>query len=125
MKSESGEESKEYGVFSRKLIVVAVLVGISLMVVGQLVVIWWGWEDTETMRRWGWEDTETMRTLYKTSRTLLGLGMMISSGVLIAGGVINKSIDKFVRLGMLVAAALIIMQLTTWAAIPYFPRVFP
>jgi len=31
MKSESGEESKEYGVFSRKLIVAAVLVGIFLM----------------------------------------------------------------------------------------------
>jgi len=114
MKSESGEESKEYGVFSRKLIVTAVLVGISLMVVGQLVVIWWGWEDTEVMT-----------TVSKTSRTLLSLGMMISSGALIGGGVINKSIDKFVRLGMLVAAALIVMQLTTWAAIPYFPSVLP
>ena len=114
MKSESGEESKEYGVFSRELIVAAVLVGIFLMVVGQLVVVW-----SE------WEDTETMRTLYKTSRTLLSLGMMISSGALIGGGVINKSIDKFVRLGMLVAATLIVMQLMTWAAIPYFPRSFP
>ena len=113
MKSESGEESKEYGVFSRELIVAAVLVGIFLMVVGQLIVIW-----TE------WEDTETMRTVYKTSRTLLSLGGMISSGALIAGGVINKSIDKFVRLGMLVAATLIVMQLMTWATISYFPMQF-
>jgi len=51
--------------------------------------------------------------------------MMISSGALIAGGVINKSIDKFVRLGMLVAATLIVMQLMTWAAISYFPWQFP
>jgi len=110
MKSESGEESKEYGVFSRKLIVAAVLVGIFLMWVGQLILTW-----SE------WEDTETMKTVYKTSRTLLSLGGMISSGALIAGGVINKSIDKFVRLGMLVAATLITMQLMTWATI-YYPR---
>jgi len=114
MKSESEEESKEHEVFSRELIVAAVLVGIFLMWVGQLVVVW-----PES------EDTETMRTLYKTSRTLLGLGMMISSGALIGGGVINKSIDKFVRLGMLVVAALIIMQLMAWGAISYFPRSFP
>jgi len=113
MKSESGEESKEYGVFSRELVVATVLVGIFLMVVGQLVVIWPEW------------DTETMRTVYKTSRTLFAFGGMISSGALIGGGVINKSIDKFVRLGMLVAAALIIMQLMNWAAISYFPSILP
>ncbi|NIW50877.1 MAG: hypothetical protein GWN17_01390 [Candidatus Korarchaeota archaeon] len=111
MKSESGEESKEYEVFSRGLIVAAVLVGIFLMWVGQLVVVWSEWEDTETILR--------------TSRTLISLGGMISSGALIVGGVTNKSIDKFVRLGMLVAAAFIIMQLMTWTAISYFPSVLP
>lgn len=110
MKSESAEESREYGVFSRELIIATVLVGIFLMGVGQLVVIWSPWEDPETMR-----------TAYKTSKTLFIFGGMISSGALIGGGVINKSIDKFARLGMLVAAALIMMQLMNWAAISYFP----
>jgi len=50
---------------------------------------------------------------------------MISSGALIGGGIINKSIDKFVRLGMLVAAAFITMQLMNWAAISYYPLQFP
>jgi hypothetical protein len=40
MKSESGEESVEHEAFSRKLIVAAVLVGILLMWVAQLVLIW-------------------------------------------------------------------------------------
>ena len=113
MKSESGEESREYGVFSRKLIVAAVLVGVFLIWVGQLVVIW-----SE------WEDTETMKTVYRTSMTLISLGGMISSGALIAGGVINKSIDKFVRLGMLVAAALITVQLMAWGIVSYIPWQF-
>ena len=100
MKSESEEESRECGVFSGKLIVATVLVGLLLTWVGQLVVIWSDWEDTEAMM-----------TVCRASMTLISLGGMISSGALIAGGVINKSIDKFVRLGMLVAAALIAVQL--------------
>lgn len=40
MKSESGEESVEHEAFSRKLIVAAVLVGILLIWVAQLVLIW-------------------------------------------------------------------------------------
>jgi len=92
----------------RKLIVVAVLVGIFLIWVGQLVLVWSEFEDTE------------MRvTIYRTVVTLIGLGGMISSGALIVGGVTNRSIDKFVRLGMLVAAAFIIMQLMTWGATSY------
>jgi hypothetical protein len=35
---------------------------------------------------------------------------MISSVALIGGAVLNKSVDKFVRLGMLVAAGLILGQ---------------
>jgi len=114
MKSESGEEGREYEVFSRKLIVAAVLVGIFLIWVGQLVILW---QEIE--------DTETMKTMFRTAMTLTSLGGMISSGTLIAGGIINKSIDKFVRLGMLVAAAFIIMQLMTWAATSYIWQFLP
>ena len=106
MKSVSGEESREYD--SRKLIVAAVLFGFLLILVGQLVVVWSDWEDTEAME-----------IVYKTSMTLINLGGMISSGALIGGGVINESINKFVRLGMLVVAALIIVQLMTWASLSY------
>lgn len=92
----------------RKLIVVAVLVGTFLVWVGQLVIVW-----SEI------EDTETRMTILRTAVTLTGLGGMISSGALIVGGVTNRSIDKFVRLGMLVAAAFIIMQLMAWGATSY------
>ncbi len=105
MTSESGEEGREHEVFSRKLIVAAVVVGIFLIWVGQLIIVWAEFEDTETMK-----------TISRTAVTLTSLGGMISSGALIVGGVTNKSIDKFVRLGMLVAAAFIIMQLMTWSA---------
>ena len=104
MKSESGEESREHAVFSRKLIVAAVVVGILLIWVGQLVLTWPDWEDTEAMK-----------TAVRTATTLIGLGGMISSVALIGGGVLNKSVDKFVRLGMLVAAALIVGQVMPWA----------
>jgi len=113
MKSETEEESREYGVSSGNLIVAAVLFGIFLIWVGQLVVIW-----SE------WEDTEAMKTIYRTAITLISLGGMISSGALIAGGVINKSINKFVRLGMLVAASLIITQMMASGLISYIPWQF-
>ena len=103
MKSESGEESREYGVFSTVLIVVAVLAGIFLIWVGQMVVIWLEFESAEDA--------------YKIFTTLTSLGGMISGGALIGGGIINKSIDKFVRLGMLVAAALIIVQVMSLGAL--------
>ena len=106
MKSESGEESKEYGVFSTALIVAAVLAGIFLIWVGQMVVTWPEFESTEAMR-----------DAYKISTTLISLGGMVSGGALIGGGIINKSIDKFVRLGMLVAAALIIVQVMSLGAL--------
>jgi hypothetical protein len=99
MKSESGEESVEHEAFSRKLIVAAVFVGILLIWVAQLVLIWPDWADTETMK-----------IAVKTATTLIGLGGMISSVALIGGAVLNKSVDKFVRLGMLVAAGLILGQ---------------
>ncbi len=101
MKSESGEESVEHEAFSRKLIVAAVLVGILLIWVAQLIIIWPDWADTETIK-----------IASKTALTLIGLGGMISSVALIGGAVLNKSVDKFVRLGMLVAAGLILGQVT-------------
>jgi hypothetical protein len=110
MKSGSGEESVEHEAFSRKLIVAAVLVGILLIWVAQLVLIWPDWADTETMK-----------IGVKIATTLIGLGGMISSVALIGGAVLNKSVDKFVRLGMLVAAGLILGQVmplaTTYASI--------
>jgi len=99
MQSESGEESREHGVFSRKLIVAAVLVGILLIWVAQLILIWPDWADTETKK-----------IAVKTALTLISLGGMISSVALIGGAVLNKSVDKFVRLGMLVVAGLILGQ---------------
>jgi hypothetical protein len=99
MKSESGEESVEHEAFSRKLIVVAVFVGILLIWMAQLVLIWPDWADTEMAK-----------IAVKTTTTLIGLGGMISSVALIGGAVLNKSVDKFVRLGMLVAAGLILGQ---------------
>ena len=99
MISESGEESGEDEVFSTKLIVAAVFVGILLIWVAQLIVIWPSWENTGMMT-----------TAVKTAVTLIGLGAMISSVALIGGAILNKSVDKFVRLGMLVAAGLIIVQ---------------
>ena len=112
MTSESGEQGTENELFSRKLIVAAVLVGIFLIWVGQLVIVWSEWEQTVRV----YPQLETMKTMYRTATTLTSLGGMILTGALIAGGVINRSIDKFVRLGMLVVAALIIMQMTTWSA---------
>lgn len=43
--------------------------------------------------------------------TLMSLGEVISSCASIGGGITNKSMDKFVRLGVLVAAALTVVQL--------------
>jgi uncharacterized protein YacL len=99
MKSESGEESVEHEAFSRKLIVAAVFVGILLIWVAQLVLIWPDWTDTEMTR-----------IAVKVTTTLIGLGGMISSVALIGGAVLNRSVDKFVRLGMLVVAGLILGQ---------------
>jgi len=100
MKSESGEESVEHEAFSRKLIFAAVLFGILLIWVAQLILVWPDWTDTEMAN-----------IAVKTTMTLIGLGGTISSVALIGGAVLNKSVDKFVRLGMLIAAGLIIVQM--------------
>jgi len=104
MKSESREESREYGVFSTTLIVAAVLAGVFLIWIGHFLLIWLELDDIEAMKN-----------IYKISMTLISFGGMLSSGVLIGGGVVNKSIDKFVRLGMLIAAALILMQMVSFS----------
>ncbi len=112
MKSESVEESREHEGFSRTLIFAAVFVGILLIWVGQLLLTWPDWENTETMQM-----------AVKTASTLIGLGGMISSVALIGGAVLNKSVDKFVRLGMLVAAGLIIQQVLPFAIT--YSRIWP
>jgi hypothetical protein len=66
MKSESGEESVEHEAFSRKLIVVAVFVGILLIWVAQLIIIWPDWADTEMAK-----------IAVKVTTTLIGLGGMM------------------------------------------------
>jgi len=104
MKSESGEESVEHEAFSRKLIVAAVLFGITLIWVAQLVLIWPDWKAAEATK-----------IAVKTTTTLIGLGGMISSVALIGGAILNKSVDKFVRLGMLVAAGLLLGQVLPMA----------
>jgi len=116
MKSESKEESREHTVFSTELIVGAVLVGIILILVGPLVLIWTEFYYLQAI--------EGSRIL---AATLISLGGMVSCGALIGGSIINKSIDKFVRLGMLVAAALIMLVAATLLAVEmtlvfhYFP----
>jgi hypothetical protein len=107
MASESGEQGTENELFSRKLIVAAIVIGIFLIWVAQLIIVWAEFEDTETMK-----------TISRIAVTLTSLGGMTLTGALIVGGIINRSIDRFVRLGMLVAAAFIIMQLMTWLTSP-------
>jgi len=104
MKSESEEESGEHEVFSRKLIFAAVFVGILLIWVAQLIIVWPDWTDTEMAK-----------TAVKVTTTLIGLGGMILSVALIGGAVLNRSVDKFVRLGMLVAAGFIMVQMAPLA----------
>jgi hypothetical protein len=115
MKSESKEESWEHTVFS-KLIVGAVLVGIVLILFGPLVLIW--------VELYSLQVVEPGRLL---AATLISLGGMVSCGALIVGGIINKSIDKFVRLGMLVAAASIMLVSAMLLAIEMgmLFRIFP
>ncbi len=109
MGSESEQKGREYGVSSTALIVAIVLAGIFLIWVGQLNIIYADWEDGEGME-----------TTVRTSMTLISFGGVLTSSALIAGGIFSKSIDKFVRLGMLVAAAFMTWQLMTWSG-TYIP----
>ena len=102
---EGGQLSRpmEYRVGSVAIIVGLVLLGVILIWAGQLVVA-----TTD------WEKTEDVRAAYKTNLILTGVGSMISSVALIGGALTNENLDKFVRLGMIIAAALIIVEMMTW-----------
>jgi hypothetical protein len=109
MGSESEQKSRGNGISSTTLIVVAILAGIFLIWVGQFILI-----------QGDWEDSEAMEIAVKTTMTLISFGGALTGSALIVGGIFNKSLDKFVRLGMLVAAALIIVQLMGWYG-TFFP----
>ena len=95
------------------IVVVLVLLGIILIWVGQLMIA-----------TADWEDSEEMRTVYKNNLILTGLGAMISSIALIGGALTMKDVDKFVRLGMVIAAAMIIVQLMSWGMTGFWYRFY-
>ena len=99
---ESSQQTStmEVKVGSITIIVLLVLLGIILMWVGQLVVA-----------TGNWENTADMRSAYKTNLILTGVGAMLSSIALIGGALTYQKLDKFVRLGMIIAAAYIISQM--------------
>jgi len=85
------------------VVVILVLLGIILIWVGQLMIA-----------TADWEKSEEMRAVYKNNLILTGLGAMILSVALIGGALTMRFVDKFVRLGMVIAAAMIIVQLMSW-----------
>ena len=85
------------------VVVILVLLGIILIWVGQLMIA-----------TANWEKSEEMRAVYKNNLILTGLRAMISSVALIGGALTMRFVDKFVRLGMVIAAAMIIVQLMSW-----------
>ena len=97
--------SAEVGTGAIVVVVILVLLGIILIWVGQLMIA-----------TADWEDSEEMRAVYKNNLILTGLGAMISSVALIGGALTMRFVDKFVRLGMVIAAAMIIVQLMSWGA---------
>ena len=95
--SQEGQPTPPLGltaIFSENLVVACTLLGILVIFVGQIVNIYARTND-----------------VIQGSYVLMYLGRMLSSGALIGGGITNKNIDKFVRLGMLLAAGFIISSL--------------
>jgi len=85
---------------SESLITVGVVLGILLIFIGQVIRVYAQTHD-----------------VLQISYVLKCLGGMFSSGALIGGGIINKNLDKFVRLGMLIAAGLVVssmLSLVPW-----------
>jgi len=76
-----------------------VIIGIILIWVGQLVLVMSVLEGTETARQ-----------AYRNSLILTGVGAMISSSALIGAALTMENLDKFVRLGMIIAAAFIVVR---------------
>lgn len=88
------------------IMILLVLLGIILIWIGQL-----------TIAAANWEKTDEMRVAYKNHLIITGAGAMIFSIALIGGALTIESMDKFVRLGMIIAAAYILAQL--FFRIPY------
>lgn len=81
-------------IFSDFLVAAGALLGILLIFIGQIILVYARTTDVIQM-----------------SYVLRYLGGMFSGGALIGGGIINKNFDKFVRLGLLLAAGLIISSM--------------
>jgi hypothetical protein len=97
MSQEGQPAPPSYGlatIFSEFLVVACALLGILLVFVGQIVLVY-----------------ATTNEVIHASYVLRYLGGMLSSGALIGGGITNRNLDKFVRLGMLLAAGLIISSM--------------
>jgi len=71
--------------FSKNLIVAALLLGLLLIWVGSLVLTF-----------------STDMTGYRAAQTLNSLGFFITGVFLIGGGIVNDSMDRYVRVGMVI-----------------------
>jgi len=78
-------------VFSEEIVVLGALLGILFMFIGRIVGVYARSVDVT-----------------QASSVLISIGALLLTGILTAGGLGNKELDKFVRLGMLIAAGLVI-----------------
>ncbi len=89
--------------FSKNLIIMGVLLGILLAWVGTIIGIFAGGTVT-----FGAGTFSTGGALTNAGLVLNSLGFVFIGLFLTGGGIINKDIDKFVRLGMIVGGAITI-----------------
>ena len=77
--------------FSEEIVVLGALLGILFMFIGRIIGVYARSVDVT-----------------QASSALIYIGALLLTGILTAGGLRNKELDKFVRLGMLIAAGLVI-----------------
>ena len=77
--------------FSKNLIIAAILFGILFIWIGAIVLTF-----------------STDLTGYRAAQTLSSLGFFITGAFLIGGGIVNDSMDRYVRVGMVVIGAYMI-----------------
>ncbi len=77
--------------FSKNLITAAILIGILFIWIGAIVLTF-----------------STDVTGYRAAQTLSSLGFFITGAFLIGGGIVNDSMDRYVRVGMVVIGAYMI-----------------
>ncbi len=82
--------------FSKKLIIIAVCIGVLLLIISTAMI-----QFTEPAQ---WEDMH-MQHIGSLLRSMVyyGIGLM-----LICGGIVNKHMDKYFRLGLIIAGAIIL-----------------